>query len=1136
MIRDTNIDLLAVQETHLTEDLAKQFTDIFGNTLSLIHSPDPQTNNARGIALVINKKKFRTQDVTNTVVVPGRALLSTIPWQNNQSIRILAVYAPNIPSEIRDFWKTIQNTITTDPSLSPDIVLGDFNMVEDAIDRLPTRSDDARATSALLNFRSKFSLIDGWRKAHPTEKGYSWLRDSDGTQSRIDRIYIREEFFGECKEWSINPPPIIPTDHDLITARISTPSTPVIGRGRWAIPTRIFKNKLVKTEIQALGNKLENDLRSLNGRSQQRNPQTLLKEFKTRVINLARANEKRTQPMIREKIKKLFEQLQATRNNSSLSQDEIKLTSTKLKKEIQSLEKDTHQYKRNRNAAIDAAEGECIGKTWSRRFQNNKPRDTINCLKDPATNEVTRDSKKMARIAAKYHEDLQSLDCNPQAPPNRQRLNAILYPIKAKLSPRNKATLAEPITEDEIRYAISKTPNDKAPGPDGIPIEFWKLLADQHAASKDDQPHSRKCDIVWILTQVFLDIEENGMDHIAGLNEGCISPIYKKKDPENIANYRPITLLNTDYKIFTKALSLKLADTAPEVINHDQAGFLKNRSIFDQVKTSKLVIDYMERTNKPGAIVALDQEKAYDKILHPYLWEILHKLNFPERFINTVKALYDNAATRIMINGELSDPFLIIRGVRQGDALSCLLFDLAIEPLAENIRKSQLLKGINIPCTKKSLKVKMFADDTTVFLSEEDSMNDLQNILTNWCEVSGAKFNIEKTEIIPLGNDSQRRNTIATRKLGKNSSPLPPNIHIAKDGEPVRILGAWLGTNVDQETTWAPIMENCVKRLKTWSAAKHSLNGRRLILQMQVAGVTQYLTKVQGMPKNIENDLKSLIKQFTWNYEKTDTVNHPQMCAPFQKGGKKVLDIEARNKAIHLTWLKTYLNIGEDRATWTYFADAIIATDIPKTQNIADDPEARIMPFLQTWTPRQINSDLPDDLQNMLKLAREYNVRVDHPNPGLEVKINLPIWYHIHSDPSARKLYKKKTAKCLRKNHDIKLVKDALSLLEKIPNTHRSRINCACELCKTTRAANKCPHPHECLKLTAALISKITPKWNPTTHSPNANPPTTHPNHPGEDGTIQQNNEATSLKDVITIFNPPVSHPTAQPTPPLANQ
>lgn len=100
------------------------------------------------------------------------------------------------------------------------------------------------------------------------------------------------------------------------------------------------------------------------------------------------------------------------------------------------------------------------------------------------------------------------------------------------------------------------------------------------------------------------------MDANAKINEGCISPIYKKKDPEDIANYRPITLLNTDYKIFTKALSMKLATATPTIINPDQAGFIPGRSIFDQVKTTKLVIDYMSRMNKPGAMVALDQEKS----------------------------------------------------------------------------------------------------------------------------------------------------------------------------------------------------------------------------------------------------------------------------------------------------------------------------------------------------------------------------------------------------------------------------------------------------------------------------------------------------------------------------------------------
>ena len=111
-----------------------------------------------------------------------------------------------------------------------------------------------------------------------------------------------------------------------------------------------------------------------------------------------------------------------------------------------------------------------------------------------------------------------------------------------------------------------------------------------------------------------------------------------------------------------------------------------------------------------------------------------------------------------------------------------------------------------------------------------------------------------------------------------------------------------------------------------------------------------------------------------WNYENMDTVNQAQMSAPHKKGGKKLLDIAARNKAIHLTWLKAYLNLGLDRVAWTYFTDAIIGTDIPKSQNVCEDPESRIMLILQTWEARMKSSTLPEDLRQMLKLAKEYNV------------------------------------------------------------------------------------------------------------------------------------------------------------------
>ena len=222
-----------------------------------------------------------------------------------------------------------------------------------------------------------------------------------------------------------------------------------------------------------------------------------------------------------------------------------------------------------------------------------------------------------------------------------------------------------------------------------------------------------------------------------------------------------------------------------------------------------MVINYMERTGRRGAVVALDQEKAYDKILHPYLWAVLGRFGFPPRFIGMIRSLYTGVRTKILINGELSRPIRIVRGVCQGNPLSCLLFDLTIKPLAECVRREESLRGIKIPTRREHLKIKLFADDTTVFLSEGDEIRDLQQDLSRWCAVSGAKFNIKKTEIIPMGTTAQRHEIVSLRRLQENNEILPNMVHVAKDGEPVRILGAWLGNGVDQAITWAPIVEDC---------------------------------------------------------------------------------------------------------------------------------------------------------------------------------------------------------------------------------------------------------------------------------------------------------------------------------------
>ena len=113
------------------------------------------------------------------------------------------------------------------------------------------------------------------------------------------------------------------------------------------------------------------------------NPQTILRKFKAEIRDFLRKHERKNQPIIKEKIEKLSETLQNTLNDPSLPEDEKRISATHLKSKIQALTRDIHDRNRNTLAAIDAAEGERIGKTWSNRHKENKLRDTIKCLKIP---------------------------------------------------------------------------------------------------------------------------------------------------------------------------------------------------------------------------------------------------------------------------------------------------------------------------------------------------------------------------------------------------------------------------------------------------------------------------------------------------------------------------------------------------------------------------------------------------------------------------------------------------------------------------------------------------------------------------------------------------------------------------------
>ena len=338
------------------------------------------------------------------------------------------------------------------------------------------------------------------------------------------------------------------------------------------------------------------------------------------------------------------------------------------------------------------------------------------------------------------------------------------------------------LTEEQVQKALSLAKDRSATGLDRCPYELWKALQKRH--SKLRHRNDQSFDIIKILMHIYRDIQAHGVDERTEFTMGWMCPLFKKKDPTDIRNYRPIMLINANYKLLTKTLAIQLMDHMQCLIHPDQAGFIPKRSIFNHIRLVKAILSYAEATEEDRAIIALDQEKAYNKIRHNYLWKIMNAFNLPQPFIQTVHVLYSNTQTKVVINGVMSEPYQVKRGVRQGDPLSCPLFDLAIEPLACMIRNDPNIKGITIPGIKEAIKIKLFADDTSIFLNKDDSLDHLQTILNRWCELSGTRFNIEKTEIIPMGSERHRKQVWETRKTNPNDeNTIPERIKITCNKE-----------------------------------------------------------------------------------------------------------------------------------------------------------------------------------------------------------------------------------------------------------------------------------------------------------------------------------------------------------------
>ncbi|KAF9552435.1 hypothetical protein CPC08DRAFT_698610, partial [Agrocybe pediades] len=306
--------------------------------------------------------------------------------------------------------------------------------------------------------------------------------------------------------------------------------------------------------------------------------------------------------------------------------------------------------------------------------------------------------------------------------------------------------------------------------------------------------------------------------------------------------------------------------------------------------------------------------------------------------------------------------------------------------------RDSAITGFTIDGDAERLVTTLFADDTTVYLSQEDEFSYLMEILKTWCRTSGAKFNENKTILIPVGSKEYRTDLIRSRKMTDDGEEIPAECEITEDGKPVRVLGAFVGNEVLDLEVWAPTLEKIDQRLHQWAKSHPTQDGRCIIINIVVGGLTQYLTRVQGMSKEVEEKIIKKIRTFMWD-GKSAMVSLEVMYGDIADGGKRLLDLKSRNEAIELIKLRTYLNEPKKRPRWASIADELIARTSALSQGVSD--ELKVNTFLQSWTAyTTARSALPAGLRKMLSVAAKHNVTIDPPLVAKEVRRAMPAWYH----------------------------------------------------------------------------------------------------------------------------------------------
>ena len=854
------MDIMMFQEHHLNEQRIRNYGTILPGNWEMFWSSAIGTSGTQGGVCMAIAQQWKENIICKEIIVPGRAQYIVIK-DLQTTWGYLNIYAPNHASARKHFWYEITNAL---PNVSHWCVAGDFNMIEDPLDR---RGGSAATIHGeeLANWERmclKLCILDAWHmpNVYRSQESLCFSRSDrriGGTNlSRLDRFYVGEAFVSNGGTITIMPGTTF-SDHAPVILTTFGRSTTMPLRLR--IPEKVMLDDRSYSRVRDIWITKDNMDESISAKVAY-----ALKELSQYFAAISKAEYME----YRDKENKLrallisLQRLQQARPQCAWVAKHLE----EARRQVQHMEDYRSQFHYHNFASRWTQVGDrCTSQFF--KVKNPKQKSNITCCMRNENGELETDPNGVREIATKFYVDLLSEE--PMSEEIRQKRTMVWAEIQPKVTRAMQESLVVPITELEVHKALHSLSDNSCPGVDGLTPRFykkyWEIL-------KDD------------LTAAFQHMFECG-EMPMSVSEGLIYLIPKAEGvSEDIRKWRPITLLNTSYKIFAKLLSSRLQELLPNIIHVSQTGFMRERSIMDNIFTFWEATAAATKNKQHLAVLLLDFEKAYDRVDWNFLEGTMYRMGFGIPWIKGISCLYRNAQSQVLLAGGVGSRFNITRSVRQGCPLAPFLFLLFSEAMHLFLTaQSTGLRGLAMPLNGQDILDSELADDTALYV--DGMLTNLQQVewaLLQFCTASGAKLNWEKTVAFWVSNEPPPRWTPH------------PNFEWTQKGVAVRYLGVQVGIDLAPELHVAPLLLTLRKKLFLWGHAKLSLAGRVVVANHVLLATVWYIASSWLFSKSCIGQIRRLVRNFIWAGEDRchirAKVAWSTLIAPKIHGGLGIID------------------------------------------------------------------------------------------------------------------------------------------------------------------------------------------------------------------------------------------------------